>query len=79
MSVLLLTKYKICAGLPRNIMAGYEEATLLSSWHYIVLCLKQSENVHLGELVIWQFPPFGASLWSEVAPGDRWGTWGASL
>ena len=28
MSVLLLTKYKICAGLPRNIMAGYEEDEL---------------------------------------------------
>ena len=30
-------------------------ATLLSSWHFSVLCLKQSENVHQGKLVLWQF------------------------
>ena len=28
LSVLLLTKYKICTGLPRNIMAGYEKDEL---------------------------------------------------
>ena len=50
-------------------------ATLLSSWHSSVLCLKQSENVHPWKLVLWQFltgnplwllpfgPPYGVRYW----------------